>query len=130
MSNKFPQPYFVTPHAVDRFQKRVCNIARNRVIMEIQHALQCPFRVVEKDWKSEYKIYACTYRYGDGTAKPYYAAVGEGHNRKDGPTWPAVVTIKGTGSVIHGKLCGNDDLTRKKGVAVIVPEMGAMRAKL
>lgn len=119
MSDKFRQPYFVTPHAVDRFQKRVANISGNRVIMEVQHALQWPLRVVEEDYDSEHRIYACTWRGRHGSVVPYYASVGEGEGE-----WPAVVTIKGRGSVIHGKLCGNERLIERKGRAVIVPEVG------
>lgn len=116
----FDDPYFVTQHAIDRFQRRVCDLPRNEVIMEVQRALQYPMRVVEEDWDDECEVYFALYRHGRGQISPYYPVVGEGEGE-----WPAVMTIKGRGSVIHGKLCGNRNLIKRKGRAVILPEVGA-----
>jgi hypothetical protein len=115
----FDNPYFVTPHAVERFQDRVRDLPRTEIIMEVQHALQYPMRVVEEAWESDYRTYFCRYRQPDQSqVTPYYPVVGEGQEE-----WAAVVTIKGRGSVLHGKLCGNEQLIKQKGRAVILPEM-------
>ena len=124
---KFAQPYFVTPHAVDRFRRRVAKIRPGCVPMEVQHALQYRLRVVEEgDWQDEYHVYACTYR-DDAGVIPYYAVVGPGEEQESGPTWPAVMTIKGEGSIVHQKLSGNERLIEEKGRAVILPETGEIQ---
>jgi ribosomal protein L36 len=115
----FDDPYFVTQHAIERFQDRVRKLPRSEVIMEVQHALQYPMRVVEEDWESEYKVYFALYRQPNfSQVTPYYPVVGEGEEK-----WPAVVTIKARGSVLHGKLCGNEQLIKRKGRAMILPEV-------
>jgi len=39
---KFKQPYFISPHAVGRFQERICDISPAEVVETVQTALQDP----------------------------------------------------------------------------------------
>lgn len=115
---RFTEPYFVTPHAMDRFRRRVDGSLSDReIIRVVQSELQKRRLVLEPEISSDYRVYACSYptKHGD---KAFYCCVGAGESDKG--DWPSVVTIKGEGSVIHGKLSGNQRLIREKGPAHIV----------
>ena len=47
---RFNQPYFVSPHAVERFRERVCDIPPAKVIETVQAALQDPGLPVDADF--------------------------------------------------------------------------------
>lgn len=47
MRKQFKQPYFVTAHAVQRFQEEVARIPAHRVLQVVQEALQNPGEPVE-----------------------------------------------------------------------------------
>lgn len=90
---KFAQPYFVSPHAVKRFQERVVNIPAERAILVVQAALQ-----VKKQPAWSFKMRdgrLCWVYQAKYAGIPYYIPVARqkrGHGDKD---WPIVPTILG-----------------------------------
>jgi len=96
----FARPYFVTPHAVRQFQQRVANLPARKVIEIVQQALQKPDLVEPPTFRGFYG------------RKPFYMMVGLPSNDGD---WPAVITIMGPESRIHGKLMKRARLAREEG---------------
>lgn len=94
--NHFKNPYFITPHAVKRFQEEVANIPASLVIFEIQKALQEPRNLIEFEIRNEQfvPIFACQYK-----GFIYYVPVIKGKKE-----WPAVPTIHGRESIIHERI--------------------------
>lgn len=91
---EFKQPYFVTPHAVKRFQERVANLPEHDVILVVQAALQ-----VKRDpaWTFKLRdgrlclVYAAMYR----GIRYYIPTFQENRGREPGETWPVVPTVLG-----------------------------------
>lgn len=93
----FKHPYFVTAHAVKRFQERVARINSARVIEVVQEALQDPGPPIEIERRpggQMVPIFRCAY---EGT--PYYVPVVKGEGE-----WPAVSTVHGPESKIHERI--------------------------
>ncbi len=91
---KFAQPYFVSPHAVERFQERVSNLPAAKAILVVQAALQVK---KEPAWSFKMRdgrlcwVYSAKY-----AGISYYIPVAKqkrGHDSKD---WPVVTTILGS----------------------------------
>lgn len=120
-----PCPFFVTPHAIDAFQKRVANLRETEVIRIVQEQLQRRRLVVEESGnKPDTAIYACAY--DDGTLHHrFYPVV---TNAPDGEgEWPSVSTILGVDSPVHQKLVGDKRTVRIKGGARIQCQPTLMR---
>lgn len=91
---KFEQPYFITKHAVGRFQEHIANISRSKIIEIIVNALQKPILI-----EGIHGVYYGGTVYG----KPLYIPVTIPVEHKD-PNWPIVPTIMGPESSIHRKI--------------------------
>lgn len=93
---KFKQPYFITAHAVKRFQEEVAPLNSARVIEIIQEALQNPEEPVgfERRGGQLCPIFKCEYQ-----GFVYYVPVARGKG-----DWPAVPTVHGYGSIIHERI--------------------------
>jgi len=93
---KFKHPYFVTAHAVKRFQEEVAPLNSARVIEIIQEALQNPEEPVgfERRGGQLCPIFKCEYQ-----GFVYYVPVARGKG-----DWPAVPTVYGYGSIIHERI--------------------------
>lgn len=106
----FKQPYFITAHAVKRFQERVANINSARVIEVIQEALQDPGAPVEFERRQGQMlpIFKCNYE-----GFTYYVPVAKGKG-----DWPAVPTVYGRGAIIHERIKRG----KKKGCGVYEKE--------
>lgn len=85
--------FFVTPHAIRQFQNRVANVSATEVIDAVLSELDKRKRVVENGGNDT--IYAGLYR-----RMPFYAIIVEGTGE-----WPAVATILGESSKLHGQFC-------------------------
>lgn len=96
MRKQFKQPYFVTAHAVQRFQEEVARIPAHRVLQVVQEALQNPGEPVEFERRDGQlcPIFRCEY---EGFV--YYVPVAKGKGE-----WPAVPTVHGYGSIIHERI--------------------------
>jgi hypothetical protein len=92
----FKHPYFVTAHAVKRFQEEVTPLNSIRVIEVIQEALQDPGKPIEFERRGGQlcPIFKCEY---EGFV--YYVPVAKGRGN-----WPAVPTVHGYGSIIHERI--------------------------
>lgn len=93
---RFKHPYFVTAHAIKRFQEEVAPLNSSRVIEVIQEALQDPGEPVEFERRGGQlcPIFRCVY---EGFI--YYVPVARGKG-----DWPAVPTVHGYGSIIHERI--------------------------
>lgn len=85
--------YFVTPHAVTQFRRRVANIHPANIISIILAELSKRQRVIENGRQE--KIYAGRYFH-----HPFYAIVVDGEGE-----WPAIATVLGKCSKLHGQIC-------------------------
>lgn len=96
---KFVQPFFVTPHAVKRFQERIADIPAAKVIEAVQALLQDPGESVDREvrdgkvcdiYRGEYGSVNRENGDDSGARKPVYIPVipAEGAER-----WPVVPTI-------------------------------------
>lgn len=91
---EFRQPYFVTPHAVQRFQERVAKLPAYDVILIVQAALQ-----VKRDpaWTFKMRdgrlcwVYAAMYH----GVRYYIPIFRENRGHESGKDWPVVPTILG-----------------------------------
>jgi|SRR5690554_2281795 len=92
----FKQPYFITPHAIDRFQQRIEELPAKAIILIIQLLLQKRTNLLEFDVKDGKirELYRKEYE-----NKPLYIPVIHDKNRK----WPVVPTVMGKHSVVHGR---------------------------
>lgn len=83
---KFKQPYFVSPHAVERFRERVCDIPAAEIIKSVQAALQGPGLPVDAEVKHGKLslIYRAEFR-----GREYYIPVVSGEEGQ----WPQVPTV-------------------------------------
>ncbi len=93
----FKHPYFVTAHAVSRFQERVARINSAKVIETIQEALQEPGTPVELERRPDGQmcpIFECSF---EGVS--YYVPVVKGQGE-----WPAIPTVHGLESMIHERI--------------------------
>lgn len=94
---KFEYPYFVTNHAIEAFQEKIYNLRPDEIIVLIQYWLQRvrnkPIEIFKKDGKLN-----ATYRVDFGE-KPVYIPVVANPGRE----WPAVPTVYGEESKLHGK---------------------------
>lgn len=95
MQKQFKHPFFVSPHAVIRFQERVANIPAGQVIIIIQSALQDHGLPIQVEYRDSQICPIFRARYRD---KTYYIPVAKGEG-----AWPAVPTIYGEESELHGK---------------------------
>ena len=91
----FERPFFISPHAVRRFQERVADIPAGQVIATVQAALQDHELPVQVEYRDSQVCPVFRARYKE---KAYYIPVAKG----DG-AWPAVPTIYGEESELHGK---------------------------
>lgn len=93
---KFKKPFFVTPHAVERFQERIEDIPAADVINKVQSLLQSKIGLIEVDVKDGKmrELYHKNHK-----NKPVYIPVIYDRQKN----WPIVPTIMGKESVIHGK---------------------------
>lgn len=84
---EFKQPYFISPHAVKQFQKRVCDIPAAEVIEAVQAALQDPGLPVDAEVRDGELslIYRAEYR-----GREYYIIT---MPPKAEGEWPQVPTI-------------------------------------
>lgn len=96
MLKHFKQPYFVTAHAVQRFQEEVARIPAHKVIEIVNIALQSPGEPVEFERRGGQlcPIFRCDYK-----GFIYYVPVAKGRGE-----WPAVPTVHGRGSIIHERI--------------------------
>jgi hypothetical protein len=97
---KFKQPFFITPHAVRRFQEKVAPLPARVVIRIIQKVLQNPGTPVDIEYRGGnlLPIFAAMYK-----GQPFYIPVAPGDAEKG--LWPSVPTILGKDSILHGKVC-------------------------
>lgn len=86
-------PFFVSPHAVERFRHYVAELPAGEIIRIIQQNLQHPGNPIQWEIKSGTLAPIFQFSYGD---KKYYVPVMPG----DGE-WPVVPTIIGQGSQLH-----------------------------
>ena len=93
---KFKKPFFITPHAVERFQERIYDISAAEIINIIQSLLQKRSGLIEFDVKNRkiHELYRKNYK-----EKPVYVPVVYDKSKE----WPVVPTIMGEESIIHGK---------------------------
>lgn len=90
---KFIQPFFVAPHAVERFQERVAHIPAAQVILVVQAALQVK---KEPAWIFKMRdgrlcwVYAAKY-----AGVIYYIPVARQDRGWGKGDWPVVPTILG-----------------------------------
>ena len=101
----FAQPYFVTPHAVQRFRERVVDIPPARVIEAAQEMLQDSGLPVDAEMRDGKLALIYRARYA---GKTVYLTVGRGDTASEGKPWPAVITVMSEESVLHGVLCRAD----------------------
>ncbi len=96
MLKHFKQPYYISPHAVQRFQEEVASLPAHRVIEVIQEALQDPGEPIELERRGGQlcPIFRCSYQ-----GFIYYVPVAKGKGE-----WPAVPTVHGYGSIIHERI--------------------------
>ena len=95
--SRFDRPYFISPHAVKQFQRRIAPVPAAEVIRAVQQMLQNPgppVDIEERDGKV-LPIYRGWYR---GKLVYIPVAAGEGE-------WPCVPTVWGIRSKLHKKLC-------------------------
>lgn len=98
----FEFPFFVTPHAIDRFREMFGEqLSRERVIDAIQSEAQRRLRVFDVERISEMLLH------GTFQNRKFYIVVTKGEGE-----WPSVATVLGIDSVLHGNMC--------KGLAVAV----------
>ena len=91
----YSRPYFVTPHAVNRFKERVANIPPAKIIHTINTQMQNDALPIEAEWRHKISlIYRCHYY-----DKMYYPVVVS----EDEKEWPAIITVMGEESAIHRK---------------------------
>lgn len=105
MDKLFAQPYFVTPHAVQRFRERVADIPPARVIEVVQEMLQDPGLPVDAEIRDGKLALIYRARYA---GKTVYLTVGRGDAAGEDKPWPAVITVMSEESVLHGVLCRVD----------------------
>lgn len=105
MGKMFARPYFVTPHAVDRFRERIADIPPAQVIEVVQAMLQDPGLPVDAEMRDG-KL-TLIYR-GEFGGKAVYLPVVQCDEPAEGRTWPVVVTVMSEESVLHGVLCRKD----------------------
>jgi len=91
---QFDQPYFVTPHAVKRFQERVAQVSAAEAIRALQAMMQDQGTPVDVDTKGR-PVYAGWYE-----SRSVYIPVVEGEG-----AWPSIPTVFGEESALHGKRC-------------------------
>jgi len=91
----FERPFFITPHAVKRFQERVADLPAADIIQLIQAILQDPGLPVDIDYRHGQMTPIFKGKYG---SKVFYVPIAKGK----GP-WPSVPTIYGEESIIHRK---------------------------
>lgn len=94
-------PFFISPHAVRRFQAHVANIPAPEVILAIQERIQNPGEPVQ--WQIINGTLAPVFqaKYPNGTkTRTYYIPVVPGEGE-----WPAVPTIISSNSPLHKKWC-------------------------
>jgi len=106
-AGRFKHPYFITAHAVQRFQERVAQINSARVIEVVQEALQNPGPPIEMERRPDGQmvpIFRCEHE-----GIPYYVPVVKGEGE-----WPAVPTIHGPESMIHERIQNGE----KKGCGI------------
>lgn len=101
----FAKPYFVTPHAVDRFRERVAVLPPARVIEIVQEMLQDPGLPVDAEIRDGKLALIYRARYA---GKTVYLTVGRGDAAGEDKPWPAVITVMSEESVLHGVLCRAD----------------------
>lgn len=84
---KFNQPFFVSPHAVERFRERVCDIPPAKVIETVQAALQDPGLPVDAEIR-EGKL-TLIYR-AEFQGREYYIPIVPAEEEGQ---WPQVPTV-------------------------------------
>jgi len=84
---EFKQPFFISPHAVERFRERVCDIPAAEIIKSVQAALQGPGLPVDAEVKHGKLslIYRAEFR-----GREYYIPVVSGEEEGQ---WPQVPTV-------------------------------------
>lgn len=82
MQEHFARPYFVTPHAVERYQERIERVPARQAIREVQAALQNP---VWAEQAGVATLFGC--RRADG--RLWVVVVMQSAER----SWPSVVTV-------------------------------------
>lgn len=110
----FPEPVFVTPHAIDRFQERIAPLDAEEVIDIVQFQLHAfAQRVVEPHRPSD-----LTYR-GKYLGRWFYMRLEKGEGE-----WPAVVSIMDATGAAHGNLCKRKARIQRQVISVAVREAG------
>ncbi|HHV61129.1 MAG TPA: helix-turn-helix domain-containing protein [Firmicutes bacterium] len=107
MSKIFEHPYFVTPHAVDRFRERIADIPPAQVIEAVQDMLQAPGLPVDAEMRDGKLV--LIYR-GSFNGKAVYLPV----VRENDKEWPIVPTVMGEECVIHTVLAHKKDLKSRQ----------------
>lgn len=102
MARMFERPYFVTPHAVDRFRERIADIPAAKVIEAVQEMLQNPGLPVDAEMR-EGKLTLIYRGYFNGKAV-YLPVV-----REKDKEWPIVPTVMGEECVLHTILRHKDE---------------------
>ena len=92
---KFKQPYFISPHAVKRFQERVAHLPASKVIIIVQAVLQGIPLIAGVQRFNHQSCYVYKARYRD---KEYLIPVFQ-----NGKEWPSVPTVLLPGMKIYGK---------------------------
>lgn len=94
---RYEMPFFVTPHAVDRFRERVADIPPARVIDFILRAMQNPGLPLNVEYAGHYLCPIYRVWYG---SRPAYIPVTPG-SHADG--WPSIPTVYSVESALHIK---------------------------
>lgn len=110
-------PAFLTPHAYARFCERVAPVSHAEAVRVMRRLLERGRRVIEED--RDEVIYTGSYR-----GHPVYLALGEGEDDK-----PAVVSVYGRESVVHGRVCRGEAVIRHRPLAE-TPRHTCRRASL
>lgn len=97
---KFKQPYFISPHAVKRFQERVANLPAFKVIIIIQAVLQGIPPIAGIQMYNHQPCYVHKARYRE---KEYLIPVFQ-----NGREWPSVPTILLPGMNLYFQRKGSD----------------------
>jgi hypothetical protein len=95
----FKQPFYVSPHAVQRFRERVADLSTFTIRTIIQAALQDIYQpvIIHRFNKQECPVYRARYRNIE-----YFIPVLRENIKKD--AWPAVPTILTSDMEIENKL--------------------------
>lgn len=100
---QYKYPFFISPHAVNRFRERVANIWPAEVIDFLQAFLQHPPRPVQLEYRDSMLI-PIFRGYYEG--RVFYCPVVKGEGTGG---WPCVPTVNGANSPIHWNICKNKE---------------------